>query len=103
MEPWEMLTALEGLFVEISAHVDAGETCSWKWSSLRPKLMLALQKVEQSVTHGMLIKTFVSAAKDASDHVRKKTGNKVWNAKWTDRIADMIAGIRRTWDKSTME
>ena len=37
-------------------------------------------------------------AKANSDHVRKATSNKAWHAKWSRRVADMIATYRKAWE-----
>ena len=42
-----------------------------------------------------------SVAKEHSDHLRQKTGNKIWTGKWTRRVADVIASFRKQLDGSS--
>jgi hypothetical protein len=44
---------------------------------------------------------FGEKAKLASDHTRRDTGNKVWNATWCDRLADMISITKKNWDNTS--
>ena len=49
-----------------------------------------LEEVNRSV-----LQTMKDVAKNNSDHVRVKTSNKAWHARWTRRVADMLAKFRK--------
>ena len=46
--------------------------------------------------------TLMAVAKEHNDHLRQKTSNKVWQAKWTRRMADMKAGFRKQLDSNAI-
>ena len=41
---------------------------------------------------------WMKKAKDSSDHARRHTNNKPWKSRWPARVANMVVGIRKSWD-----
>ena len=44
----------------------------------------------------------MAVAKEHSHRLRKMTSNKVWPAKWTRRMTDMVAGFRKQLDSNAI-
>jgi hypothetical protein len=80
-----------------------GIEVEWNWDPIKPILLTVLQGLSQAETEGRAkVKLLCDVAKGASDHVKRETGNKAWEAHWCARVADMVASLRRNWDASTM-
>ncbi|CAE7597628.1 unnamed protein product, partial [Symbiodinium sp. CCMP2592] len=91
---WDLLLALEGLFVQLPTSLDDQELqVSWTWHDMKIYLMDIVGDMVETDLNVMQVLTEV--AKSNSDHVRVKTGNKVWQARWTRRVADMLAQFRK--------
>ncbi|CAE7706700.1 unnamed protein product [Symbiodinium sp. CCMP2592] len=97
IDAWDLLMALEGLFVQVSLDLAAAERESqWSWEAAGAEVLNVIRHLlQQSVD---VIKELCGVAKANSDHLRKATGNKAWHAKWSRRVADMLAQYRKTWE-----
>ncbi|CAE7726165.1 unnamed protein product [Symbiodinium sp. CCMP2592] len=97
LDAWEILMALEGLFVQMSLDVEAaGHQVEWTWTSASFHIVQIIRGLMQGTE--TVIKTLCGVAKTNSDHVRKATSNKTWHAQWSRRVADMLAQYRKTWE-----
>ena len=97
VEAWDALLALEGLFIQLATNLEAdGQVVGCSWTEAGPLVMNivnALVRQDNQVSSSL-----TKVAKEQSDHLRQKTSNKVWQAKWTRRIADMVAAFRKQLD-----
>ena len=99
LEAWDLLVALEGLFVTIASKIEAaGSEVQWSWLEASKYIH---DTITESIHDGDLINTLASFAKQNSDHVRMVTGNKTWKATWARRVADMVALYRKGWESHT--
>ena len=88
--------ALEGPFVQISNDAAAAEeTLEWKWSQVEPRVAAVLRNRPHGV---LLIKHLEYIAKSSKEHLRFTIANKVWTAKWTCGVVEMIATNRKQLD-----
>ncbi|CAE7791620.1 unnamed protein product [Symbiodinium sp. CCMP2592] len=96
LEAWDLLSALEGLFVTIASKFEeAGGEVKWSWSEASEFIR---DTITESIHDGDLIDVLASFAKQNSDHVRMVTSNKTWKATWARRVADMVASYRKAWE-----
>lgn len=99
VDAWDMLTALEGFFIDIATMLDmAEEKISWSWMDAESHVRAAIQRGQQ---HENILLHFAVVAKNNSDHVRATTANKTWNASWLRRVSDMMASFRKQMDAGT--
>lgn len=93
VDAWDMLTALEGLFIKLGNDNDV---LGWNWAAVGPEVRKILDNLDINLgLHALAV-----LARESSDHVRKQTKNKIWNANWTHRVADMVARVRNSLDRS---
>ena len=99
VEAWDNLLALEGLFIQLAINLEEKSEvigCSWTDAGSHiMQIVVALATEDQDVCRSLM-----AVAKDQSDHLRQKTCNKVWLAKWTRRMADMVASFRKQLDSN---
>ena len=94
VEGWNILIALEGLFLEIAKLLEEREEqIPWSWQATCGHV----QHVIGDLLRGgvPILEALKATAKASSDHLRTTTGNKVWKAHWTRRVADMLASFRQ--------
>ena len=95
IQAWNHLTAAEGLFIALA--VKDGDRPEYKWNSVKTAITTVWRDLEGSSS----IDGLSRFAKLQSDVARRETGNKVWNAHWSGRVADMIGRLRSGWDAAT--
>ena len=98
VDVWDIFLALEGLFLSVAEVVEADDqapSVSWTWSGIEKHVDMLLRDPRSAHLGGLAQK-----AKESSDHLRKVTGNKTWQASWLRRVADMLASFRVQWDNS---
>ncbi|CAE7356278.1 unnamed protein product, partial [Symbiodinium sp. CCMP2456] len=89
--------AAEGLFISLAIHLEEADTdIRWSWAEAGAYIAEILG--DMSETDDRVKSRLADAAKQHSDHVRVTTGNKVWRAHWTRRVADMLAQLRKSWE-----
>ena len=94
IEIWNIFLALEGLFLSVADKVEAEALdVSWKWSAIEEHVDILLRD-----SHVDYLPMLAQKAKDSSDHLRKSTGSKAWQACWVRRVAEMLAQFRVQWD-----
>ena len=94
IQAWDLLLALEGLFIQLAMSLQEQDAqVAWSWSEAGPHLTEILGDLEE--VDRPVLQTMKDVAKNNSDHVRVKTSNKAWHARWTRRVADMIAKFRK--------
>ena len=95
VKAWHILLALEGLFIQVSNDTADIE---WTWTKVEPYVEDICRKHAECSISQTLVDHLELVAKSNSDHLRVTTSNKVWTAKWTRRVAEMIAAYRKQWD-----
>ena len=95
VKAWHILLALEGLFILVSNDTADIE---WTWTKVEPYVEDICRKHAECSISQTLVDHLELVAKSNSDHLRVTTSNKVWTAKWTRRVAEMIAAYRKQWD-----
>lgn len=89
-----MLTVLEGLYIHISKLVPL----SWTWAAVRGKIPQVFTKLAIEASNSDAVDALADFAKTESDHVRKTTKHKTWEAPWPARVADMVKTLRNSWE-----
>ena len=101
VEAWDTLLALEGLFIQLATNLEEkSEVIGFSWTEAEShvtQIVTALATEDQDVCESLM-----AVAKDQSDYPRQKTCNKVWLAKWTRRMADMVASFRKQLDSDAI-
>eukprot|EP00435_Cladocopium_sp_Y103_P062734 s1703_g24.t1 len=87
--------ALKGRLRSVAEHVEEHELHpKWEWSATVNTVKHIVETTVQRLS---------KKAKESSDHLRGKTGNKSWKVNWMPRVADMLATFRTQWDSTKVE
>ena len=101
VEAWDALLSLEGLFIQLATNLEeASVVIGCSWTEAESHVMCIVNDLigeSKDVTLALM-----AVAKAHSDHLRQKTSNKVWLAKWTRRMADMVAVFRKQLDSNAI-
>jgi hypothetical protein len=92
-----LLTSLSGSLIELSENPDVEEV-GWTWAGVQIPIKQIFQTAKAS-PNGMF-DYFTNLAKVKSDHLRISTQNKVWQAPWMARLADLVRSARYTLSRS---
>ena len=86
---FKYMQCAEGIFISLSTE----NNLHWTWESVREHVKQYIEEDDED-----FFKKFSRIAKTNGDHCRSISKNKVYQAPWAARIAEMIGKLKHDYD-----